>query len=101
MEDVREVLRIAASTTKNKSLVVPRRENRLVPASSAGDLTRHQQQLIDAAAEIRERWAFSSELSFMAKHLVQLTLPHRDPGDVPLWTRANGSNFGARTGHEL
>jgi hypothetical protein len=43
-----------------------------VPASD-GDLTRHQQQLIDAAAEIRERWPLSSELSFMAKHLVQVT----------------------------
>ncbi len=26
----------------------------------------------------------------MAKHLVQVTLPHRDPGNVPLWTRTNG-----------
>ena len=26
----------------------------------------------------------------MAKHLVQVILPHRDPGDVPFWSRTNG-----------
>ena len=32
----------------------------------------------------------ASDLAFMAKHLVQVTLPHRDPGDVPFWSRTNG-----------
>ncbi len=27
----------------------------------------------------------------MARQLVQCTLPHSDPGNVPLWTRTNGS----------
>lgn len=27
----------------------------------------------------------------MARQLVQATLPHSDPGDVPLWTRRNGN----------
>lgn len=89
MEHVSEILKGAASKPKDKSLAVPRRDNQLFLASD-GDLTRHQQQLVDAAAEIRERWPLSSELSFMAKHLVQVTLPHRDPGNVPLWTRTNG-----------
>jgi hypothetical protein len=31
------------------------------------------------------------ELAFMARELIQLTLPHRDPGDIPLWTRTNGN----------
>ncbi|MFL6417320.1 MAG: replication protein RepA [Bryobacteraceae bacterium] len=30
------------------------------------------------------------ELAFLARQLVQCTLPHRDPGDVPVWTRRNG-----------
>jgi len=31
------------------------------------------------------------ELAFLARQLVQITLPHTDPGDVPLWTRRNGN----------
>ncbi len=30
------------------------------------------------------------ELAFLARQLVQVTLPHSDPGDVPVWTRRNG-----------
>jgi len=56
----------------------------------AGPITRHKRQIIDAAAVIRERWPDASDLAFMAKHLVQVTLPHRDPGDVPFWSRTNG-----------
>jgi len=34
--------------------------------------------------------ASPEDLYFLARQLVQCTLPHRDPGDVPLWTRTNG-----------
>ena len=30
------------------------------------------------------------ERAYMARELVQCTLPHRDPGNVPVWTRRNG-----------
>jgi hypothetical protein len=53
-------------------------------------LTRLEQQLIDVSGEIRERRPQQAELAFMTRHLVQVTLPHSDPGDVPLWTRSNG-----------
>src|SRR5215212_7809120 len=58
--------------------------------SVPAQLTRHKQQIVDAAALIRERWPDASDLAFMAKHLVQVTLPHRDPGDVRFWSRTNG-----------
>ena len=48
------------------------------------------EKFFEAAASIRERQPLTSELAFMAKHLVQVTLPHSDPGDVPLWTKTNG-----------
>lgn len=54
------------------------------------ELTRLQHQLIDTVADIRQRQPLSTDLSFIAKHLVQVTLPHTDPGEVPLWTRTNG-----------
>jgi hypothetical protein len=69
------------------------------PETAAGDqpdnavereYTKLEHQLIESAVDIKQRKPLSSELSFMAKHLVQVTLPHRDPGDVALWTRTNG-----------
>ncbi|QDT37677.1 replication protein RepA [Stratiformator vulcanicus] len=31
------------------------------------------------------------EMVFLARNLVQVTLPHSDPGDVPVWGRTNGN----------
>jgi Plasmid encoded RepA protein len=31
------------------------------------------------------------DFAYMARELVQVTLPHRNPGDVPEWTRRNGN----------
>jgi hypothetical protein len=53
-------------------------------------ITRHQTQLIEAASQIMEQWPGRDELAYMAKHLVQVTLPHSDPGDISAWTRTNG-----------
>lgn len=58
--------------------------------SDEAAFSRLEHQLIDTAVDIRQREPLSSELSFIAKHLVQVTLPHRDPGEAPLWTRTNG-----------
>ena len=47
-------------------------------------------KLIDAAVDIRMS-PDAFERSYMARQLVQCTLPHSDPGNVPLWSRKNGS----------
>ena len=47
-------------------------------------------KLIDAAVDIRMS-PDAVERSYMARQLVQCTLPHSDPGNVPAWTRTNGS----------
>lgn len=63
---------------------------------------RRKVQIAELSVDIRQRHPLPAELSFMAKHLVQVTLPHRDPGDVPVWTRTNGdlTLVIARTGIE-
>jgi hypothetical protein len=43
-----------------------------------------------AAAEITAR-PNKTEAAYLARELVQCTLPHRDPGDVPAWVRRNGN----------
>jgi hypothetical protein len=45
--------------------------------------------ILDAAAEIKAE-PNAAKLAFMARALVQATLPHSDPGDVPIWGRTNG-----------
>ncbi len=54
-------------------------------------ITRQQTRLIDAAAEIAQQMPDEIEPAFMAWQLVQATLPHTNPGDVPSWWRKNGA----------
>jgi len=51
---------------------------------------RAQRKLIEAAAIIRED-PDAAERAFMARQLVQCTLPHTNPGDVEQWTRRSGN----------
>jgi hypothetical protein len=50
--------------------------------------TRSQEKLIEVGAKIRQE-PDAVEKAYLARELVQCTLPHSDPGDVPLWTRTN------------
>src|ERR1035441_6157546 len=52
--------------------------------------TRAQLELVEAAATIREQ-PDAAERAFMARQLVQCTLPHTNPGDVPAWQRKSGN----------
>jgi hypothetical protein len=53
--------------------------------------TRAVDKLLDQAAAIWGSAPTPEETAYMARQLVQATLPHSDPGDVPLWTRRNGN----------
>jgi hypothetical protein len=54
-------------------------------------LTRAQSKLIDASILIFGEPATTKDAAFIARELVQATLPHKNPGDVPLWKRTNGN----------
>lgn len=57
-------------------------------------LTRHQSKIINTATCIaNDPFPECQELAFMARELVQITLPHSDPGDIPIWTRKNGNQI--------
>jgi hypothetical protein len=49
-----------------------------------------EQLLLDAVVDIQQN-PDATEAAFMARQLVQCTLPHSDPGNVPIWTRTNGN----------
>jgi len=59
-------------------------------AKDVAPLTRAQEKLVEAGVEISQT-PDAVELAYLARELVQCTLPHSDPGDVPLWTRTNGN----------
>ncbi len=54
-------------------------------------LTRAGGKLLDAAVHIWDEDATEKDAAFIARQLVQATLPHKNPGNVPVWTRANGN----------
>jgi hypothetical protein len=57
---------------------------------SRAPLTRSQEKLIASAMDILSN-PDASEPAFLARELVQCTLPHRDPGKVESWSRRNGN----------
>jgi hypothetical protein len=68
---------------------------------TATALTPHIMKLLDAAQTIRSE-PDAAEAAFMARQLVQCTLPHTNPGNVPLWKRTNGGlTLGIQQGYDL
>ncbi len=59
------------------------------PTGEHKPLTPSQKRLIEASSAIQSEPS-ATEMTFMARALVQATLPHRDPGDIPVWGRSNG-----------
>jgi hypothetical protein len=57
-------------------------------------------RVMDTAVIVRENP--EAEIAYMARELVQCTLPYKDPGDVEVWTRENHGLFiGITPGHNL
>lgn len=58
-------------------------------------------KLVEAAAAIRSE-PENVQWAFMARQLVQCTLPHRNPGPVTVWSRTNGNlTLGIQPGYDL
>ncbi|WP_125469219.1 replication protein RepA [Methylomagnum ishizawai] len=54
-------------------------------------ITPAKRKLIDNSVAIFGDAATSKESAYMARELVQCTLPHKNPGDIPAWSRRNGN----------
>jgi hypothetical protein len=63
---------------------------RLAREAKANVITPAKQKLIEAASVIRLD-PDDTEAAFMARHLVQCTLPHSNPGKIEAWVRRNGN----------
>ena len=53
-------------------------------------ITKQESGILSAAVEVRDQ-PNDEDLTYMARELVQCTLPHSDPGEVPFWKRTNGN----------
>ncbi len=62
----------------------------LVVALMSGKLSPHTQRILTAAVEIAGDAPSDQDKAFITRQLVQTTLPHADPGNVPVWSRTNG-----------
>lgn len=67
-------------------------------------ITKQESGILSAAVEVQSQ-PNDEDLTYMARELVQCTLPHSDPGQVPFWKRTNGnltlsivSDFDPQTG---
>lgn len=54
-------------------------------------LTRAQQQLLEHSANIFGDLATKKDAAYLPRELVQVTLPHKNPGNVQQWKRTNGN----------
>lgn len=54
-------------------------------------LTAAQRKLLDDSATIFGEPATKQDAAYLPRELVQVTLPHRNPGNIPVWTRSNGN----------
>ncbi|NJP12523.1 MAG: hypothetical protein HC866_26185 [Leptolyngbyaceae cyanobacterium RU_5_1] len=47
-------------------------------------------RLLDFAVQVQE-YGYEPEKAFVSREMVQATLPHKNPGDIPAWSRKNGN----------
>jgi len=53
-------------------------------------LTGAERKMLESSSLILGTAADAKDAAYLARELVQASLPHSNPGDVPLWTRRNG-----------
>lgn len=59
--------------------------------AAAKPLTDAQRKLLEHSAKIFDEPATKRDAAYMPRELVQVTLPHKNPGNIPVWRRANGN----------
>jgi hypothetical protein len=72
--------------TKRKPVRSDYQQLIVMPSASSPVLDRMVSTVLDMRAN-----PDAIEKAYMARHLVQCTLPHSDPGNVPIWRRTNGN----------
>ena len=68
----------------------------------AKPLTDAQRNLLEHSARIFDEPATKKDAAYLPRELVQVTLPHKNPGNIPVWRRTNGNvTVGIEPGADL
>jgi len=88
----------AGSESRPKAKKIPRKRKRKekkdtgpvdLPQELLPLISQQKMKLISIAGDIRLD-PDKTESAFLARQLVQATLPHKNPGNIPAWSRKNG-----------
>jgi hypothetical protein len=81
-----------ADDAKDRAIAVAEQIRARVEANGQrAKLTSAQRKLLDLSAKIFDEPATRQDAAYLPRELVQVTLPHKNPGDVPAWQRTNGN----------
>jgi hypothetical protein len=70
--------------------------------AARGPITDAQRKLLEYSAKIFDEPATVRDAAYMPRELVQVTLPHKNPGNIPVWRRTNGNlTIGVQPGVDL
>jgi hypothetical protein len=91
---------MADDTPKPDSLTLLR--ERIEINEQRGKLTPAQRKLLEESATIFHEPATKQDAAYLPRELVQVTLPHKNPGDVQQWKRTNGNlTMGIQPGQDF
>lgn len=94
IEAIREIKQNPSKATKTPKKRKPKAAKNLVSPDLFQELSPsispQKMKLLSIASDIHLD-PDKAEAAFMARQLVQATLPHKNPGDIPVWSRTNGN----------
>ena len=85
----KSLLKVNKLPKKRKQKASKNLDSSDLPQELLPSITSQKMKLISIGGEIRLD-PNKAESAFMARQLVQATLPHKNPGNVPAWSRKNG-----------
>jgi hypothetical protein len=87
---------------KERAIAVAELRARVEGNTQREKLTPAQRKLLDQSAAIFEEPATRQDAAYLPRELVQVTLPHKNPGNIPVWRRTNGNlTVGIQPGADL
>ncbi len=87
---------------KSRAIAVAELRARMEANTERARLTPAQRKLLDLSAEIFDEPATKQDAAYLPRELVQVTLPHKNPGDVQQWKRTNGNlTIGIQPGQDF
>jgi hypothetical protein len=87
---------------KDRAIAVAELRERMEATAQRATLTAAQRKLLDLSAKIFDEPATRQDAAYLPRELVQVTLPHKNPGDVQQWKRTNGNlTIGIQPGQDF